>query len=247
MNSETKQFAPAKVINPLGRGKVVLLCEHASNHVPNQFDNLGMSPSDLESHAAWDPGALELSLLLSRALDAPLIAATVSRLVYDCNRPPTAPSAMPEKSELINVPGNVNMSSAQKDVRIMEVYEPFCTTVTDVLKTRSADTVLVTVHTFTPTYFGKKRSVELGLLHDSDSRLADEMLKQSHEIPNRIVRLNEPYAAEDGVTHSLREFAISRGMANVMLEVRNDLLRTEDDIEIMMRDVLTLLTPALKK
>ena len=42
----------------------------------------------------------------------------------------------------------------------------------------------------------------------------------------RVAR-NRPYGPEDGVTHTLRRHALPGGLLNVMLEVRNDLLRSE--------------------
>lgn len=240
-----ENFQPFEVVNRAGGAQVVLLCEHASNRIPDRFSGLGLGDAARASHAAWDPGALALSCVLSRELDAVLVASTVSRLVYDCNRPPEAASAMPAKSELIEVPGNVNLTPSERDVRVHEVYEPFCNAVAQVLDSRGADTVVVTIHSFTPVYFGQPRDVELGLLHDSDDRIALAMTRNSGLIPHRLVRLNEPYAASDGVTHSLRKHALSRGLANVMIEVRNDLLRDEHGINDMARDILTLLRPAL--
>ncbi len=234
-----------EILNQAGKGRVVLLCEHASNHIPQEYDGLGLSEADRFSHAAWDPGALALTQVLSQALDAPVVASTVSRLVYDCNRPPEAASAMPEKSELIEVPGNVDLDQPQRDARIQSVYVPFCQAVAQVLDARGPDTVVVTVHSFTPVYFGRPRAVELGLLHDEDSRLVDAMLDHVGQIPLRRTERNEPYGPADGVTHSLRLHALSRGLANVMIEVRNDLLSTEKQIADMALDILALLKPAL--
>lgn len=237
--------SPVEIINPGGKGRVVILCEHASNRIPAEFGGLGLAAEDRDSHAAWDPGARALSLALSAALDAPVVASTVSRLVYDCNRPPEAPSAMPEKSELVEVPGNADLSQDARDARTAAVYEPFCAAVAEVLDARGPDTVVVTIHSFTPVYFGKQRAVELGLLHDDDSRLADAMLARADQIAPRIVERNEPYGPQDGVTHSLRLHALSRGLANVMIEVRNDLMRTDEDIAGRAQEILTLLQPAL--
>lgn len=237
--------SPVEILNPDGKGRVVILCEHASNRIPAAYAGLGLAEADRDSHAAWDPGARALSLALSAALDAPVVASTVSRLVYDCNRPPEAPSAMPEKSELIEVPGNVGLSQAARDARTAAVYEPFCAAVSEVLDARGPDTVVVTVHSFTPVYFGKQRAVELGLLHDDDSRLVDAMLARADQIAPRVVERNDPYGPEDGVTHSLRLHALSRGLANVMIEVRNDLMRTDADIAGRAQEILTLLHPAL--
>lgn len=238
---------PVEILNPQGKGRVVLLCEHASNRIPDEYDGLGLAPEDRDSHAAWDPGALALSLQLSNALDAPVVAGTVSRLVYDCNRPPDAPGAMSEKSELITVPGNRNLTQNDRRARANAVYYPYGAAVSQVLGSRGQDTAVVTVHSFTPVYYGQPRAVELGLLHDEDNRLVDLMLDQAGRLPHRHVARNQPYGPEDGVTHSLKIHAVSRGLANVMLEVRNDLLRTEENVSVMAQEILTLLEPALEQ
>lgn len=244
--AELSESDPVEIVNRQGTGQVVLLCEHASAHIPEAYHGLGLAEVDRLSHAAWDPGARELTLALSAALDAPAIMSTVSRLVYDCNRPPQALGAMPQKSELIDVPGNQDLSPAEREARAAEVYHPFCEAVSQILDQRSPETVLVTVHSFTPVYFGKHRTVEIGLLHDEDSRLVDAMLDQSGRLTGRRVARNEPYGPEDGVTHSLRLHALPRGLANVMIEVRNDLMRTPENIAARAQELLRLLEPALR-
>lgn len=240
--------AAVEVVNPNGAGPAVLLCEHASAHIPVGYRGLGLSPAARMSHAAWDPGALPLARHLSARLDAPLIAGGVSRLVIDCNRPPDAPSAMPERSELIEVPGNRNLSEAERIRRIETVYRPFCAAVSGLLdarKARGQATALVTVHSFAPVYFGRPRSVEIGILHDSNSRLADAMLERADGIGSRRVERNSPYGPEDGVTHSLKIHGIANGLENVMIEVRSDLLTSADEQAGIAAELLTLLTPAL--
>ncbi len=234
-----------ETLNPKGLGPVVILCEHASNHIPERYDGLGLSDADRISHAAWDPGAREMCLLLSKALDAPVVASCVSRLVYDCNRPPDSTDAMTERSEQIEVPGNRNLSQAARQERVDTVYRPFCEAVDAVLDARDQPTVLVTIHSFTPVYFGEHRAVEIGILHDDDARLAEAMLAEAPTLPHRRIERNEPYGPADGVTHSLIEHGLSRGGANVMLEVRNDLVTDADGVETLAQELLTLLTPAL--
>lgn len=229
------------VIHSQGQGGALLLCEHASAHIPARYGDLGLRPEWRESHAAWDPGALALSEMLSAALDAPLVAGGVSRLVYDVNRPPEAASAMPERSELVEIPGNAGLTDAQKQERIDTVYRPFCTAVDALLSARPR--AVITVHSFTPVYFGTPRATEIGILHDSDSRLADVML--AHAPEHRQVDRNLPYGPEDGVTHSLKLHALSRGLPNVMLEIRNDLLTTPAEIEAIAQELLAMLRPAL--
>lgn len=237
-----------EVFNGTGRGGALILCEHASHRIPHRYGNLGLAPKDCQSHAAWDPGARSVALALSHALDAPLVASRVSRLVYDCNRPPEAASAMPEKSELIDVPGNTGLSRDQRDEREMTVYQPFCDAVTrlvDARKEAGLQTVLITMHSFTPIYYGTPRAVEIGILHDNDSRMADAMLDQAAALPHRRVERNAPYGPQDGVTHSLQLHGIRHGLANVMIEVRNDLMRTPQEETQIAEELLILLRPAL--
>lgn len=212
------------VQNTQAKSPVVIVCEHASAHIPSEFGTLGLNAAARESHVAWDPGALGVAVRMSERLDAILVAAKTSRLVYDCNRPPEAPDAMPARSEIFDIPGNADLSAAQKSARVAGYYEPFRAGLAQTLAPVS-NPVLVTVHSFTPVYHGATRDVEIGVLHDSDARLADAML-EAVDTPH-VVRRNEPYGPSDGVTHTLKEHALPGGHLNVMLEVRNDLIKSE--------------------
>ncbi|WP_299845653.1 N-formylglutamate amidohydrolase [uncultured Roseovarius sp.] len=245
----TDSSQAVEVLNPHGAGAALILCEHASNHIPARYDGLGLEAQARSSHAAWDPGARSVALLMSAALDAPVVASCVSRLVYDCNRPPEAEGAIPEISEKFEIPGNRNLSPADREERVATAYRPFCDAVQGVIAGRIAagrPTILITMHSFTPVYFDQARAVEIGILHDEDARLADAMLANAHLLPHRRIERNEPYGPADGVTHSLKIHGQSHGLANVMLEVRNDLLNTPDDERKMAEELLTLFTPALK-
>ena len=249
MSGEAEQSSQSvEIINRAGNGPAVILCEHASHEIPMQYQELGVDPSHRHSHAAWDLGARGVAMKLAHKLEAPVVASLVSRLVYDCNRPPEAASAMPERSEIIDIPGNRNMTIAQRAMRIKAIYRPFCDAVTSVLADRQArniPTALVTVHSFTPIYHGQPRTVEIGILHDADSRLADAMLAEAYRLPHRQIERNTPYGPEDGVTHSLQLHGLRNGIASVMIEIRNDLLQTPDDQEVLAEELLTLIHPAL--
>lgn len=218
------------------------MCEHASPHIPGGMNDLGLSADARHSHIAWDPGALAVARGMTHALDAVLVASTVSRLVYDCNRPPDAPDAMPIQSEAFDVPGNRNLSAEDKAARVAGVYIPFRDTLRSEIARRDKP-IIVTLHSFTPVYNDKSRDVEIGILHDSDARLADAMLQipQSHD-----VRRNAPYGPEDGVTHTLKEQAITFGHLNVMIEVRNDLIATKTSQSAMARTLADWVAQSLQ-
>ncbi|WP_420347186.1 N-formylglutamate amidohydrolase [Pelagibius sp.] len=218
-------------VNVGGHGDFLVVCEHAANHVPLTLGNLGLSASLLQTHIAWDSGARGVAEALALALDAPMIAQRVSRLVYDCNRPPESAAAIPEVSEIYPIPGNSELTAAQRQERVDRIYMPFRTAVADHLRSRCAEgrpPVLVTVHSFTPVYRGVKRSVDIGVVCDTDSRLAEAVLRRARDSGQFDARLNEPYGPADEVTHTLVEHALPLSLLNVMIEVRSDLIADSD-------------------
>lgn len=228
---------PVAIDNADGRGEFLFVCEHASRRLPERLGTLGLSKDALESHIAWDPGALAVARHLAERFDGTLIHQRFSRLAYDCNRPPESDAAMPAVSEIYEVPGNRAMSAAERRARVEEIYLPFRDAVARFVSERRAAgrrLILVTMHSFTPVYFGNPRTVEIGILHDADSRLADRMLKiaTDGEVAYDI-RRNEPYGPADGVTHSLVEYGVRNGLPNVMIEIRNDLIRDEISQRVM--------------
>ncbi|AGI68090.1 putative N-formylglutamate amidohydrolase [Octadecabacter antarcticus 307] len=235
---------PVLVLNPEGRSRVVVVCEHASRFIPPVFDRLGLDDAALKSHIAWDPGAVDVAHGLAKCLNAKLITSNVSRLVFDCNRPPYAHDAIPVRSEKINVPGNVNLTAAQRDNRTISYYDPFRTCLAAVIAA-TPDPIIITVHSFTPIYHGTPRTVEIGILHDSDDRLANAMKQIGTSYTNLKVAINDPYGPEDGVTHTLKEHAIKSGHLNVMLEIRNDLIADANHQDAMAECLAKWLSAAL--
>ena len=215
------------VTNPAGAGKFVLVCEHASNVIPAAFDNLGLSCDLLQSHIAWDPGALPVAQVMSIKLDAPLVWQRVSRLIYDCNRAPEAESAVAPISENHEIPGNRNLSAAQRQARIEQYYAPFHGVLGNCIDRQVAaqrQPVVITVHSFAPVFGRQKRDLHIGILHDTDSRFADTLIDVSRAKSDYVIRRNEPYGPQDGVMHTLATQALPRGLLNVMLEIRHDLI-----------------------
>ena len=201
---------PVILVNEAASSPVVLVCEHAGRVVPRGLGNLGLGEADLSRRRSND--------LLQR----------YTRLAYDCNRPPDHPGAMPEMSELTPIPGNVNLSAAERLARTSALYEPFHAAVRAVLDAK-ADPVFVTIHSFTRHFKGMVRDVELGLLHHADDRLARRLQQLMGELyPGIDTRINEPYGPGDGVAHTLDLHGNSRGITNVMIEIRNDLIADQE-------------------
>jgi len=238
-------IGPVAVVNGQGASRVLLVCEHASHRFPARYAGLGMAEADKISHAAWDPGAQALAERLSAGLDAPLVLSTVSRLVYDCNRPPNAPGAMRPISEKIVIPGNENLTDADKAERIATVYEPFKQTLTQTIKSFETPPVLVTVHSFTRVFNNIKRDVDVGIIHDQDDRLAVRMIENSGAETDLKFALNQPYSRHDGVAHTLALHGTDNGLVNVMIEVCNDLIETPEQQDKIAAMLTTMLAKSL--
>ncbi len=228
---------PVSLFNPSASAPLLLLCEHASNFIPPQFENLQLSDDALNSHIAFDIGALELAREVGLLLDAPLISTTVSRLVYDCNRPFAAEGAIPEKSEVFQVPGNANLSETEARSRYEKYYLPFESSISERLSLFAETPLLITIHSFTPVYQAVKRTVDIGIISSRDSRLSDQIIHIAPLHTGLSVKANQPYGPEDHVTHTLDLHGNGNTLLNAMIEVKNDLL---DSAEASHEIALTL-------
>lgn len=242
-------WSPA-IERPEAAGRVILVCEHASNHIPARWGNLGLSDEQLQAHIAWDPGALGLARGLSQRLDATLIHAPVSRLVYDCNRAPDMAGAMPARSEVHDIPGNALITPEERLARTAAVYLPWAEGLHALIAQRIAlgrRPVILTIHSFTPVFHGRPRAVEFGIIHDADARLAVAILDAARRKSQLRAELNSPYSAADDVTHTLRLHATPYSLPNAMLEVRNDLIATADAQQAMAETLAPVLNMGLEE
>jgi predicted N-formylglutamate amidohydrolase len=231
----------------------VLICEHASNDFDTPWGGLGLDDTARQSHIAWDIGALRLAQRLAAALapettGAVLIHAPLSRLIYDLNRAPDQPDAMPELSETYAVPGNQALTPDQRLNRTEALYLPFHSRVhAEIIRllAQGIRPLLLTIHSFTPVYHGQPRAVEFGVIHDADDTLAKAIVAAAAQ-SGLDTRLNEPYSAKDGVTHTLKLHATPYNLAHAMLEIRNDLLTDPQTENAMTERLTTILSQAFQ-
>src|ERR1700682_4012822 len=127
-----------RILRPEGKGRFIMLCDHASNRIPVELDNLGLPESELERHIAWDIGAAGITTELSDIFDAPAILCGTSRLVVDCNRQLYAHDLIPEASDGTIIPGNRDLSEADRQLRIERWFEPYHAAVESVIADREA-------------------------------------------------------------------------------------------------------------
>lgn len=242
--------APFAIHNRNGRGTVVLVCEHASNRVPERYQRLGLHEDDLLRHIAWDRGALQVAQACAERLDAPLVHATYSRLLIDLNRPLDADDSIVTRCEDTRIPGNRELAADERRLRQDAIYQPFHHALKQLIDARLArgqTTALLSVHSFTPRYHGVARPWHVGVLAEHDRRLADDLLATFRAEPGLCVGDNQPYAPKQGVYHSMDRHGQQRGLACVMIELRNDLIAHTTTQRAWADHLCAALTPALRR
>jgi predicted N-formylglutamate amidohydrolase len=238
---------PVVVENPDGSGPFVILCDHASNRIPEDYASFGFDEDSLQTHIAWDPGALAVARLLSVELDAPLIWPDVSRLVIDCNRAPDVASLIVMESEGRPVPANRGLSASERERRLGRIHAPYHSAIETCLARRRKSrlpTILIAVHSYTPVFLGKARPWEVGILFDDDRRLADFLIGGLKADPALTVGMNEPYSPADHVYYTVGRHAQPHGLPAAMIEIRNDEIGDETGQRLWANRLTRLLTAA---
>jgi predicted N-formylglutamate amidohydrolase len=223
-----------EILNENGRSPIVLVCEHASNYIPPEYNGLGLDSTDLQRHIAWDVGAAHLTRELSRRLDAPAYLGTYSRLLIDLNRPTHVEASICVRSEATDIPGNLSLSEAERIRRIERVFMPFQQALGAHVEQRMRDgrpCFLVCVHSFTPIYLGASRSVHVGILFDKASAFAGAIIAGLKSDPSLNVGANVPYATSPDEDYALLVYGDNLGNPAVLIEMRHDLIANAADGE----------------
>jgi predicted N-formylglutamate amidohydrolase len=224
---EIDEPGPVHVLRVDGGSDLFLTADHAGRAIPRGLGQLGVASGELTRHIAWDIGIRGVTERLSGAFDATAVLQTYSRLVIDCNRAPGVPSSIPEISEHTPIPGNVGLAQADKDARRREIFTPYHDRINALLNAREAAgrrTVYVAMHSFTPTFKGESRAMEVGVLYNRDTRLAGILLDLLRAEGDLTVGDNAPYAVSDLTDYGVPVHAERRGLAHVEIEIRQDLI-----------------------
>ncbi|MFD0860343.1 N-formylglutamate amidohydrolase [Roseovarius aquimarinus] len=221
-------FHPVVMDGETREGRWLVLCDHASNFVPD-FANggcLGVAPEDMARHIAYDPGAEGVSRALAAMLNGPAVLSRFSRLVIDPNRGEDDPTLIMQLYDGTIIPGNRGISEIDAGERLRRCHRPYHEAISRAADARPAP-VLVSVHSFTPQLRGRPpRPWQIGVLYSTDTRLAHPLLRRLRAEPDLSVGDNQPYTGHlPGDT--IARHGIGKGRPNVLIELRNDLIATE--------------------
>jgi len=221
-------YLPFHVLGEERDSRWLITCDHASNAVPPEVNggNLGLPDEDMARHIAWDPGAAGVSIGLGELLGAPVVMSNFSRLVIDPNRGEDDPTVLMKLYDGTIIPANRHVDDAERERRLNAYYRPYHGAVAR-MAARREDTVYVAIHSFTQQLRGREpRPWHIGVLYGKDDRFAQPLLRRLNAEPDLCVGENEPYGGHlDG--DSVDRHAIRPGRVNVLVELRNDLIRTD--------------------
>jgi predicted N-formylglutamate amidohydrolase len=201
---------------------LLLIADHASNHVPADID-LGIDPQLLGLHIAVDLGVAELAAALNARIGCACILGGVSRLVVDLNREADAPHIIPTASDGHAIPGNAIGHDARQ-ARIARFWMPYH----DHIRARIAadrPRLIISLHSFTPqleTAPDDARPWQVGILYNTDdraARLAIPMLADA----GAIVGDQLPYSGKL-LNATMNLHAEANAIAYVGIEMRQDLI-----------------------
>ncbi len=252
IDSETTaaSFSPIEtIVGSLDAG-ALLICDHASNAIPPEYGALGLPLAALERHIAYDIGAAALTRALAARLRAPAVLSTFSRLLIDPNRGADDPTLVMRYSDGAIVPGNAGVDAAEVARRRARYWAPYRETVAAAVEAMLATAeppALISIHSFTPVWRGAPRRWKVGVLWDRDERIPGPLLGALAAEPDLHVEGigdNEPY---DGALagDTIDAVATARGLANALIEVRQDLIAEPASAEGWADRLARLLKPIL--
>ena len=200
-------------------GGILVVSDHASNHVPADID-LGIDPHLLTEHMAIDIGVAEVGARLAERPGFAAFQCGVSRLVCDVNREEDAPGAVAEASDGHAIPGNM-LAPEERAARIARFHAPYHAALADQLDA-VPQALILSLHSFTPALrtCDKPRPWQVGVLYNEDdraARLAIPLLAAE----GLVVGDQQPYSGKQ-LNYTMNRHAEADGRPYLGIEIRQD-------------------------
>lgn len=222
---------PFQLLNPRGASSLVFICDHASNRVPDEFTEFGLTEAELERHIAWDIGAAAVTQILAGYFDAPAVLSDVSRLVIDCNRGLDDPGLMPAVSDGTRIPANQDLAERERKRRWKTYHQPYHEAIEQVIAAKLTDRqapIVVSIHSMTPVMKGFARPWQISMCSAADRRLNDPVLAALRRRDDIVVGDNEPYTLDSKEDYSVPYHAMRRNLRHLQVEFRQDEIAAPD-------------------
>ena len=249
--ARTPDHAPEMSVESLAgdpaRG-LILLCDHASNAIPDEYQKLGLPDKQLERHIGYDIGAAHVVRRMAEVFGAPALLTQFSRLVIDPNRGIDDPTLVMRLSDGAMVPGNRWVDDAEIERRIGRFHAPYDRAITKAIDASLAAgvvPVIISMHSFTPVWRGVARPWHVGVLWAGDGRFSVPLIDTLRNADDLVIGDNEPYhGALPGDV--IDRHAIRRGLSNTLIEIRQDLIASERDAQAWADRLVPVLSTLLE-
>ena len=208
-----------------------IICDHASNNLPKKYKNLGLKKKYLKSHIAWDPGAKDLTLDLSKKLNGCCFLSNFSRLYIDLNRPRSDKSSILSESFGVQIPFNQSLSKSEKKERV-NYFDNYHQSLNSYIRSKQKKYLkiyLISIHTFTKKTVELNRPTEIGLLWNKNMNLLLPLQKKFREMKINVGN-NKPYSGFF-FNYTLDVHSKFMNIDNISVEIRNDLLSNKKKID----------------
>ena len=204
----------------------LITCEHGGNRIPAPYRSLFQGcEALLDTHRGYDFGALVMARALARALRAPLVTSTISRLLIDLNRSIGHPRVFSAATR--GAPARLRAKIVEQH------YRPYRLQVERLVRqsvSRGRRVIHISSHSFTPELDGKVRRADVGLLYHPGRRGEAELCARwkaslAAFAPQLRVRRNYPYAGKgDGLTSYLRQRFAPSAYVGIELEINQSIV-----------------------
>ena len=221
-----------EVYGYLREGRYIFSCEHASKRIPPPLQTSFEDKEILQSHWGWDIGTKELVSDLCHTTRSAAVMARFSRLLCDANRHRHRSDLIKEHVEDHPLSFNRLVDEIEAARRIGEYHEPYHQGLDWLIRTRLENPkpfLYISVHSFTPVWSRRLRSMDIGILYNLYPDLA-EALQKNLQAEGFFVAMNEPYSAKFGLMYAADRHGKGLKVQHLELEFNQSILCSPERI-----------------
>ncbi|MBM74212.1 MAG: hypothetical protein CMK59_02320 [Proteobacteria bacterium] len=232
-----------KIFGDLDGADILLTAEHASNALPDGFSWASEEAFLQNTHWAIDIGIQELIELLIPEISCAAVTATYSRLYCDLNRDPARSDLIRTEAQGVEISFNQNVSEEECKNRLEHCHQSYHGAIDRYLNNRrktQMPKILISLHSFTPIWDHKLRTMDVGVLFCEPSPLVD-LFAQAWSNQGYFVELNEPYSGYSGLIYSAHRHGTHHKIPYIELEFNQTILSSPKRIAQVAKDMIAVL------
>ncbi len=212
-------------VNQLSDCEWIITCEHAGALIPEEYNSLGVSAENLDTHIARDKGAREVARRLAQKLNCYAILGKYSRLLVDLNRRSDEKELIVSSSDKVIIPANQNLDEKERDKRLNLYYYPYYQALERQIshvKSLGKKPLIFSVHSFTPQLKGGNfRPWNAGILWNKPNKLSDFVYHELSQNVNKKIGANVPYDLQKYSTGAVIICGEEKGYDYGLIEIRD--------------------------